>query len=73
MRRLFWLSLLAGVSALPALAEDPIDHTKRTPVAMPPGARPPEFTDIAEWINSPPLTMAKLKGKVLVVHFMAYG
>lgn len=33
----------------------------------------PEFKDISEWINTPPLAMKDLKGKVVVVHFMAFG
>jgi peroxiredoxin len=33
----------------------------------------PEFVGIEEWINSEPLTMADLKGKVVVVHFFAFG
>ena len=33
----------------------------------------PEFTGIAHWINSPPLTMASLHGKVLLVDFWTYS
>lgn len=33
----------------------------------------PEFVGVEEWINSEPLTMAQLKGKVVVVHFFAFG
>ena len=33
----------------------------------------PEFAGIEEWINSKPLTMAELKGKVVVVHFFAFA
>jgi peroxiredoxin len=33
----------------------------------------PEFEGIEEWINSEPLTMADLHGKVVVVHFFAFG
>jgi peroxiredoxin len=33
----------------------------------------PEFVGIEEWINSEPLTMSQLKGKVVVVHFFAFG
>jgi peroxiredoxin len=33
----------------------------------------PEFAGIEEWINSEPLKMADLKGKVVVVHFFAFG
>jgi hypothetical protein len=33
----------------------------------------PELADVTAWINSEPLTFAKLKGKVVVVHFYAFG
>ena len=33
----------------------------------------PEFANIEQWINSEPLTMEELKGKVVVIHFWAYG
>jgi peroxiredoxin len=35
--------------------------------------RVPEFRDVTTWINSEPLTMAKLRGKVVVVHFWTNG
>ena len=33
----------------------------------------PEFTGITDWINSPPLTMDSLRGKVVLVHFWTFG
>jgi hypothetical protein len=33
----------------------------------------PEFQGIDEWINSKPLSLKDLKGKVVVVHFWAFG
>ncbi len=33
----------------------------------------PEFVGVEEWINSEPLTMEALRGKVVVVHFFAFG
>ena len=33
------------------------------------GDRAPEFTGILEWINSEPLTMVELRGKVVLVDF----
>ncbi|BBO32566.1 redoxin domain-containing protein [Lacipirellula parvula] len=33
----------------------------------------PEFVSIEEWVNSDPLTMESLRGKVVVVHFFAFG
>lgn len=37
--------------------------------------RPPEFTHVApgEWLNSAPLTLAQLKGKVVLVEFWAFA
>lgn len=35
--------------------------------------RAPEFTGISHWINSPPLTMRKLRGKVVLIDFWAYS
>jgi len=36
------------------------------------GDRVPEFTGILEWINSEPLTMQELRGKVVLVNFWTY-
>ncbi len=33
----------------------------------------PEFEGITAWINSQPLTMASLRGKVVLVHFWTFG
>lgn len=33
----------------------------------------PEFAEVAAWENSPPLTMAELKGKVVLVDFWTYS
>lgn len=35
--------------------------------------RAPVFTTVDEWINSPPLDAKALEGKVVVVHFWAFG
>lgn len=35
--------------------------------------RAPEFTGISTWLNSEPLTLAALRGKVVLVDFWAYG
>lgn len=32
----------------------------------------PEFVEVDQWINSPPLTLAQLRGKVVLVHFYAF-
>jgi hypothetical protein len=33
----------------------------------------PELRDVTEWLNSKPLTLEKLKGRVVVIHFFTYG
>ncbi len=53
--------------------DDPKDPKNWKPVQIPGRQLAPEFEDISEWIQSPALTMEKLKGKVVVVHFMAFG
>ena len=35
--------------------------------------QPPEFAGVAEWLNSPPLTMAGLRGKIVLIDFWAYS
>jgi hypothetical protein len=41
------------------------------PVAM--KIRAPELQGIDEWINSKPTSLKALKGKVVVLHFWAFG
>ena len=38
-----------------------------------PAFKAPELVDSGEWLNSAPLTMNSLAGKVVVVHFYAFG
>lgn len=33
----------------------------------------PEFDDVEAWINGEPMTLAELRGQVVVVHFFAFG
>jgi thiol-disulfide isomerase/thioredoxin len=37
------------------------------------GCMAPELRDVEAWINSEPLSLAALEGKVVVVHFWAFG
>ncbi len=54
-----WLSLVGS----------PFDLTKVSPPAM----KAPELQPVEAWINSKPLTLAQLRGKVVVVHFWTFG
>ena len=36
-------------------------------------AKPPPLRDVTEWINTKPLTLAGLKGQVVVLHFWTFG
>jgi thiol-disulfide isomerase/thioredoxin len=37
------------------------------------GCMAPELRDVTAWINSEPLTLKQLRGRVVVVHFWAFG
>ncbi len=36
-------------------------------------AKPPELAGVQTWINSKPLTLAGLRGQVVVLHFWTFG
>jgi hypothetical protein len=64
--------VLAVPTALLA-GKDANDPSTWTPIKIAGRQKAPEFADITAWINSKPLTMAGLKGKVVVVHFLTFG
>jgi len=68
MRRAFF-SLGLGLLAVAAAAQTP--EPPRQPAQF--RARPPELRQVEKWINSPPLTLAKLRGQVVVLHFWTFG
>lgn len=61
---------VAGLSA--AIAGDRDAHGPRIEVAEVTG-QAPNFKSISTWLNSPPLNMADLRGKVVMVNFWTYG
>ena len=72
MRKALSLIVLAIVGVLAVvhfstsalLSEETTRHDSR-PV--------PEFSGISAWLNSPPLTMEALRGKVVLVQFWTYS
>jgi thiol-disulfide isomerase/thioredoxin len=61
------LSLLITVAEFgpSVLGDEKLSESDRGPA--------PEFTGISAWLNSPPLTLAGLKGKVVLVQFWTYS
>lgn len=53
---------------LKSLLGDPFDTTRLKRIY----AMAPEFASVEHWINSTPLTMRGLRGKVVLVHFYAF-
>ena len=72
---ILWLSQPAanpGNTAAQIAAPEP--PPSPTPALItPPGSQPaPEFRGIAAWLNSEPLTMADLRGQVVLVDIWTY-
>lgn len=83
------LFLLITVANLSILASNPYSHFSRVtgeslmlPMVLlvslvAPQAEfktpAPEFNKVTEWVNSKPLKLSELRGKVVVVHFFAFG
>ena len=64
------LALMA--STLPGRSDDAVSAAATIRMAEAKAAAP-EFTGLGNWLNSPPLTMAGLRGKVGMVNFWTYG
>ena len=64
----FVLPLFAGAAlwqavTVPAAAQEPVEMKLAAP----------ELEGIGAWVNSKPLTLKALRGKVVVLHFWAFG
>lgn len=66
MRRISFLLVVPLLALPPAGAGE-----KPRPAALKVPA--PEFRGIQAWLNSKPLDWKQLRGKVVVVHFWAFG
>jgi cytochrome c biogenesis protein CcdA/thiol-disulfide isomerase/thioredoxin len=68
---------LAMLGGYDALASSALSWTRPFEPAAPPGLEPgapaPELAGIEAWLNSPPRTLASLRGRVVLVDFFTYG
>ncbi len=67
MRRITW----GGLGALILALSLPAPGRAQQPVAM--KIRAPELVGVEEWINAKPTTLKSLRGKVVALHFWAFG
>lgn len=63
------LTCAMAFAATPGAATQPLAQSGATASMQP----APEFAYITRWINSPPLTMQRLRGKVVLIDFWAYS
>ncbi len=73
-----WGTALASVegpssSAAASLDGHPANPQEASAVHLDDLGLAPELTGITDWINSAPLTLASLRGKVVLVHFWTFG
>jgi thiol-disulfide isomerase/thioredoxin len=54
---------------------NPVAAGTPDPDLIPEGQRPaaPEFTGLVGWLNSPPLTIASLRGQVVLIDFWTFS
>lgn len=59
---------LFATACSPAVQADPVQPALAAPAPM-----APDFTGIDNWVNSPPLSLRDLRGKVVLVEFWTYS
>jgi thiol-disulfide isomerase/thioredoxin len=59
--------------ATPTTQPTPKPAPPKATMNLPDAGPAPELTGLTEWINSEPLTLAGLRGKVVLVHFWTFG
>jgi thiol-disulfide isomerase/thioredoxin len=71
---LFAATVAAGAAAIATLVASPAASAASTPTAkmVDNNTIAPEFTGIDKWLNSDPLTLQQLRGKVVLVDFWTY-
>lgn len=71
---LFAATVATGAAAIATLVASPAASAAASPAATPVNnsTTAPEFTGIDTWLNSDPLTMQQLRGKVVLVDFWTY-
>lgn len=58
----------------PSIVNSGLDHTKRFASPMPESTfQLPEFTGVSAWLNSLPIAIANLQGKVVLVQFCTFA
>lgn len=57
----------------PAMMAGPAMVAKGQPEALPVEGQMPDLTGAVQWLNSPPLTAAQLRGKVVLIDFWTYS
>jgi thiol-disulfide isomerase/thioredoxin len=72
MRKYLALAVLVVIGCLALAQLGPSLVVGEVPTSSDSGPAP-EFTGISAWLNSPPLTVAVLKGKVVLVQFWTYS
>src|SRR5690349_21130371 len=68
-RNIMWKSIVLASTLCLSIA----GCTRGAQAEPSPPAHAPEFAGIERWFNSPPLRMADLKGKVVLVEFWTYS
>jgi thiol-disulfide isomerase/thioredoxin len=68
---LFVAAVASSAAAIGNLVASPAANAVASPVGN--RSTAPEFTGIDHWLNSGPLTMQQLRGKVVLVDFWAYS
>ena len=68
------IGLAAGVTAAgPGVLGSPAEASALQPLSVKKPYAAPEFTGLDGWINSSPLTMQGLRGRVVLVDFWTFG